>query len=396
MQTPPHRKEGQKMNPQPPKQLHIGLLGFGSMGRTHTWAVQNLKFFYGDEGFAPTVSGVVTTSAEKSLRVAEEFGFAKASTCEDELINDPDIDIIDICTPNRFHFETLKKAIAKGKHILCEKPLCTSLEEAKELAGLQTQPGQLIGMVFNNRWLAPVLRAKQLIEEGRIGRILSFQASYLHNSATDVSRPAGWKQDREICGGGVLFDLGSHVIDLMGFLCGRMQSVGGLSQIAYPTRRGLNGELWQTNADESFTLFGVTEDGAHGSMTVGKLQIGTNDDLSFAIYGERGALRFSLMEPNWLSFYDATAPDGPMGGERGFVRIECVGRYPNMIFPSPKAPAGWLYGHLASMHAFLSAVANGTPFSPSLADGLYVQAVMDAAYRSAADRSILTEVTPCW
>ena len=98
------------------------------------------------------------------------------------------------------------------------------------------------------------------------------------------------------------------------------------------------------------------------------------------------------MDPSYLEFYDATRPDAPIGGERGFTRIECVGRYPGLIFPSPKAPAGWLYGHLANMHDYLTAVAEGTPFTPSIEEGAYVQAVMDAAYRSDAAGSVMTEV----
>lgn len=377
------------------KQLHIGLLGFGSMGRTHTWAVQNLPFFYGELPFLAKTVGVCTTSQEKSERVASEFGMSYACTNEDELILHPDVDVIDVCTPNVYHFETLKKAIAAGKHVLCEKPLCISRAQALELMAIPKKDGQVLGMVFNNRWLAPVMRAKQLVEEGRLGRILSFRAAYLHNSATDQARPAGWKQDRDVCGGGVLFDLGSHVIDLMQHLCGPIRKVCGMAQIAYPTRIGRNGQPWETNADESFSMMALTEDGAQGTITVGKLQIGTNDDLSFEIWGERGALRFSLMEPNWLYFYDGAKPDGPLGGERGFARIECVGRYPDLVFPSPKAPAGWLYGHLASMHAFLSAIASNASFTPSFADGASVQAVMDAAYRSAECQSVLTEVIPC-
>ena len=374
------------------KQLKIGLLGFGAMGRTHTWAVQNLPFFYGDLPFSAQIVGVCTTTPEKSRRVADQFGFEIATTNEDDLIDNPEINVIDVCTPNLYHFETLKKAIKAGKHVLCEKPLCISPEQANEILALQSRPDQILGMVFNNRWIAPALRAKQLIDEGRIGRVLSFSAAYLHNSATDQNRPAGWKQDREICGGGVLFDLGSHVIDLMSHLCGKIDRISGMSQIAFPTRTGRDGTPWQTNADESFYMLAVTESGARGTLSVGKLQIGTNDNLSFEIYGERGALRFSMMDPNYLEFYDAIRPADPIGGERGFTRIECVGRYPGMIFPSPKAPAGWLYGHLASMHAYLSAAATDTPFSPSFADGAYVQRVMDAAYRSDAEHSALVEV----
>ena len=378
------------------KTLRIGVLGFGAMGRTHTWAVQNLPFFYSSLPFSAKVVGVCTTSEEKSERVAAEFGMKIATTNEDDLINSPEIDIIDICTPNIYHFQTLKKAIAAGKSVLCEKPLCVTAAEAEEIAALPLLDGQICGMVFNNRWLAPVMRAKQLIDEGKLGRILSFEGKYLHNSATDIQKPAGWKQDSTVCGGGVLFDLGSHVIDLLGFLCGPFLEVGGMSQIAYPTRKGMNGEDWETNADESFYLTGKTADGACGTITVGKLQVGTNDDLSFEIYGEKGALRFSLMEPNWLYYYDNTAPNTPMGGMRGFTRIECVGRYPDITFPSPKAPAGWLYGHLASMHAFLSCVAGGKPFAPSLTHGLYVQEVMETAYASDQIGGLRMEVPPCW
>ena len=377
------------------KTIRIGLLGFGAMGRTHTWAVQNLPFFYGELPFACEVLGVCTTTQEKSERVAREFGMKIATTNEDDLINSPEIDVIDVCTPNVYHYETLKKAIAAGKSVLCEKPLCISAEQAEEVAALPLNAGQICGMVFNNRWIAPVMRAKQLIDEGKLGRILSFESKYLHNSAADPNRPAGWKQDSTVCGGGVLFDLGSHVIDLLGFLCGPLVQVGGMSQIGYPTRKGRYGEEWETNADESFYLTGKTAEGACGTITVGKLQVGTNDDLSFEIYGENGALRFSLMEPNWLYYYDNTAANTPIGGMRGFTKIECVGRYPDLTFPSPKAPAGWLYGHLASMQAFLSAVAEGKHFSPSLTDGLYVQKVMETAYASDGIGGLRMEVPPC-
>lgn len=377
------------------KLLRIGLIGFGSMGRTHAYAIRNLPFFYGDLPFAAEIRGVCTAHPESAERAAREFGIPRVFQSENDLIDDPEIDVIDICTPNRFHADALCRAIASGKHVLCEKPLCTSLEEARRILSIPTGERQVTGMVFNNRHLAPILRAKQLIEEGRLGRVLTFRGAYLHNSAADPSRKAGWKQDKTICGGGVLFDLGSHLIDLFSWLCGEFQAVSGLSQIAFPTRLGTDGSLWRTNADEGFSMLAVTKSGAHGTLEVGKLQVGTNDDLSLEIYGELGSLRFSLMDPNHLFFYDATSPADPIGGERGYTAIECVGRYPEMCFPSPKAPAGWLYGHLQSMYAFLSCVNKGSAFYPSLSDGAYVQSVMDAAYRSAEEESRLTEVVPC-
>lgn len=360
------------------KCLRIGLIGFGSMGRTHTWAVRNLPFFFGELPFRAVTEGVCTTSPEKSRRVAEEFGIPIATADEDVLIGNPDIDVIDVCTPNNCHFRTVKKALAAGKHVLCEKPLCLTREEADELAALEAAYGRTCGMVFNNRWLAPVMRAKQLLDEGRLGDLVSYHAVYRHNSCLDPARRAGWKQNRDICGGGTLFDLGSHVIDLMSWLCGRMVRVAGHAQIVCPTHLDRNGNEWHTNADEAFYMNAETADGVFGTMEFSKVTVGANDDLSFEIFGRSGALKFSLMEPDWLYFYDATLPDAPLGGSKGYTRIECVGRYPNMIFPSPKAPAGWLYGHLYSMYAFLSAVAENRPFSPSLSDGAEVQRVISA------------------
>ena len=377
------------------KKLNIGLCGFGAMGKAHSFALNNLDFYYNDLPFEASVRGVCTTSLEKSRMVAKKYGFGYAAVNEDELIGDPEIDIIDICTPNIYHYETVKKALAAKKHIYCEKPLCVTADQAREIARLASESGLICNTVFNNRHLAAIRRAKELVDEGRLGRILSFSAEYLHNSCTDIARPAGWKQDKSVCGGGVLFDLGSHLIDLLSWLCGEFQSVSGLSQIAFPTRIGMDHTSWQTNADEGFAMLAVTKTGAHGTLEVGKLQVGTNDDLSFEIYGERGSLRFSLMDPNHLFFYDNSAPSSPIGGERGYTAIECVGRYPDLCFPSPKAPAGWLYGHVQSMYSFLSSVNEGKPFAPSLSDGAYVQAVMDAAYRSAEQESRLTEVIPC-
>ena len=368
------------------RQLKIGLLGFGAMGKVHSYCVSNLKYYYSGLGFDASVHGICTTSEEKSLAVAEEYGFAVATADEDVLINDPDIDVIDVCTPNIYHYATLKKALAAGKHVYCEKPLCVSADEAKEIAALAKDSGLICNVVFNNRFIAPIMRAKELVDEGRIGRVLSFSAEYLHNSCTDVERPAGWKQNSDICGGGVLFDLGSHVIDLIYGLCGEFEAVSGTSQIAYPTRSGADGKEWQTNADEAFYTVARLRSGAVGTVTVSKLINGANDDLNISIYGERGSLKFSLMQPNFLYFYDATQKPSVLGGSTGYTAIECVGRYPapGGAFPAPKAPSSWIRGHVGSMYAFLESVNSGVHHAPDFSDAAHVQAVMEAAYKSAA------------
>ncbi len=375
------------------KHLNVGLLGFGFMGKTHLWAVKNLPFFY-DLPFSAEVAAVCASAKdpEKSEAVAKTYGIPRAAD-EAAIIHDPTIDVIDICTPNPHHFETAKAALRAGKHVLCEKPLTVTAAEARELAELAKASGLTCGTVFNNRYLAPVMRAKQLINEGRLGRILSFDFSYKHNSCIDPDRRVGWKQTAE-AGGGTLFDLGPHVIDLCHFLCGKVATVTAKSQIAFPTHLKTDGSVWETNADEAFYMICGLDSGAVGNITVSKLTQGANDELTFSVNGTLGSLSFSLMDPNYLSFYDATAEGSPMGGVRGQTRIECVGRYPAPAtgFPTPKAPAGWLRGHIGSMAAYLTAVAEGRPASPSFEDGAYVQAVMEAAHESAETRR---EVSLC-
>ncbi len=370
---------------QPDKTIKIGLLGFGGMGKTHAYAIQNLPFFYNNLPFHAEISGVCTTSLQKSQEVCQKLGFGIPTDCEDDLIFSPNIDVIDICTPNRCHYETLKKAISAGKHIYCEKPLCISSEQALEIKNLVGKSGKIYKIVFNNRFIPAVMRAHELILEGRIGRILSFDATYLHSSAIYTSKNAGWKQNKDICGGGVLLDLGSHVIDLIYSLCGRFDSVLAATQIAFPIRAGSDGSPWHTNAEEAFYMLTKLENGAMGTIRASKVASGTNDDLSFEIYGEKGALRYSLMDPNWLWFYDNTLPEKTLGGMRGFTRIESVGRYPapGGSFPSPKAPVGWLMGHVESYYNFLNSVASGIPSKPDFSDAAYVQTIMESAYRSA-------------
>ena len=367
------------------KKLRIGLIGIGFMGKTHLWSVRNLPFFYKttELGYEAEVAAVCASTLERAQHFADEYGIPRAAATPEEIISDPSIDAVDICTPNPLHFEVAKAALLAGKAVLCEKPLTVTAAEAEELAALAEERGVVCGTVLNNRFLAPVMRARQLVDEGRLGRILGFEFSYKHNSCIDPDRRVGWKQTADF-GGGTWYDLGPHAVDLCRYLCGDPTWLIARSQIAYPTHLKADGSLWHTDADEAFSVICGTAEGAMGTISVSKLVQGANDELTFSVNGERGSLSFSLMDPNYLNFYDATATGSPMGGVRGFTRIECVGRYPSPAsgFPSIKAPQGWLRGHIGSMAAFLSAVASGAPFTPSFADGAAVQRILEAAVRS--------------
>jgi len=370
--------------------MTLGIIGFGAMGRAHAYAVEALPYFYPNLPFRARVGGICTTDPERSRRIAEEYGYERAYDDPMRMIADPHIDAISICTPNRLHAPLLRACIDAGKAVLCEKPLCTDADEAWEIARLAKEKGIVSQIVFQNRYLGAVLRAAEMIAQGRLGRILSFRFDYLHASCIDPDRRASWKQNADICGGGVLFDLGSHVLDLCTHLCGGVEAISGTSQIAFETRTGMHGEHWKTNADEAFYMTLRLKSGAVGTVTASKLATGCLDDMTFSIHGKLGALRFSLMEPHYLEFFDATLPIS----EQGYRRIGCGGLLPppGGSFPSYKAASGWLRGHVGNMYAFMNAVHSGKQAKPSLASGAYVQTLMQAAMESSQRGSRLIPI----
>ena len=383
------------------KNINIAVLGTGFMGRTHSYSVANLPFFYENLPFKAVLHTVLSRDKEKGEAIKNEWGFLNAETELEKILANKEIDVIDICTPNIYHFDTILKALDAGKNIYCEKPLVISSGQADKIiekleqtpVGVADTPFQkgaypVCAMVFHNRFAPAVLRAKQLISDGKLGRIMSFRFAYLHNSNIDPNKPAGWKQTAEN-GGGVLFDLGSHAIDLVRFLCcenNEIVSVSGRSQIFFPVRKGMDGKEWRTDADEAFYITAQLNNGAIGTIEANKLATGTNSDLSFEIYGEKGAVKYSMMNMNYLEFYDNTKPDGDYGGEKGFTKIECVQRYPKPgnIFPGVKSPIGWLRLHMHSVYLYLDGVYKNSlgEFSPSFYDGAAVQKIMEKAVLS--------------
>jgi len=375
------------------KNINIAVLGTGAMGRTHSYSIANLPFFYDNLPFKAVLHTICSRDKDKGEEIKNDWGFLHSETDTDKIIADKEIDVIDICTPNTHHFETILKSLEAGKHIYCEKPLVISSAQAdqviEKLEETNKSKNLMCAVVFHNRFSPAVLRAKQLIEDGRLGKIISFRCLYLHNSNIDLNKNAGWKQTAE-GGGGVLFDLGSHAIDLVRFLCcgnhDEIASVSGKSQIFFEVRKGMDGKEWRTNADEAFYITAQLKNGAIGTIEASKLATGTNSDLSFEIYGEKGALKYSLMQPNYLEFYDNTKPDGDYGGEKGFNQIECVQRYPKPGggFPGFKSPVGWLRFHMHCMYLYLDSIYNNNlcELSPNFYDGAAVQRIMEKAFLS--------------
>ena len=368
-------------------ELGVGIIGYGFMGRTHTYGLINIPLHYQPVPFRVRQISVADPS-EPARAAAEDTGYYR-TVVEDyrELIEDPAIDVICVSSPNGFHKAQLLAAIHAGKHIYCDKPVVGELSEAKELlavlrAGTYQAKHQ---MALQYRCLPATMRAKQLIEEGFLGRVFNYRSVYLHASNANPNKALAWKSDRSRGGGGTMFDMGVHLLDLMTHLLGDITAINATCQTCITERpSGVTGEMVTVDTDDAAFMTCRHESGVLGTIEASKLATGTCDDLRFEIHGEMGAMRFNLMDPNWLEVFDARDKGAPIGGMRGFKKVETLQQYPKPGggFPNPKFSVGWIRAHMHCIYSFLECIALDKTPSPSLEDGVHLQQVLDAGYRS--------------
>jgi predicted dehydrogenase len=366
--------------------LRVGFLGFGFMGKTHLFAHKTLPFYYGAAPAAIALKSVCT-GHDASARAARDFGgFERHTTDPLAILNAPDIDLVHICTPNHCHLAEITAGLRANKHLYIEKPITGTLAEAERLLALLPAYQGAAQIVFNYRFLPATLKAKALIEEGFLGPLTHFRAAYLHGGSLHPDKPVNWKSTAA-AGGGVINDLGSHVVDLITHLIGPLQSLCAISRIWSPSRPDPHDPLrpMTIDAEEAAAALVRTADGAYGTLEASKITAGSEDELRFELHGRHGALRFNLMSPNYLEAFDARRPDGA----HGWQRIATVGRFPapGGQFPSPKNSVGWERTHVHSLYSFLRHITEGTPPAPSIAEAIQTQRTLDAWRRSAQSRS---------
>ena len=206
-------------------QLGVGMIGYGFMGKMHSYAYASLPFVYDPPPALVRLVGVCATSEASRSLAMERAGYEFATADYRELLDRPDIRIINVCTPNYLHKDQAIAAIRAGKHVYCDKPLALTAGEAEQMAALARESGLTCQVTFQNRFCPAILRARQLVEEGFLGDVISFRAVYLHSGYTDPKRPISWRMQREKSGSGALGDLGSHAIDLIRYLTGDFVSV---------------------------------------------------------------------------------------------------------------------------------------------------------------------------
>jgi predicted dehydrogenase len=366
-------------------QLGIGMLGYGGIGKIHASCYRQLPLLYPGQLPEIVLEGVCTSSPKTADRAAREGGFRRGFSDVAELLKQEQVNIVDCCLPNYLHKEALLQAFEAGKHVYCEKPLAVDADEARDIAAAAARHGVQVSVTFNFRFVPALMRAKQLIEQGLLGEVYSFRAEYFHTGYQNPERPMSWRMRKELSGGGALVDLGSHAIDLMRHLLGEFASVRALTHTYIDERPVSKGskDKERVTVDDAAWLEVRLQDGGIGTIEVSRFATGALDDLNIEVYGKKAALMFRLMDANWLYWYDATRPGGPM--EQGWTRLETVQHYPGASLPPPRSIVGWTRTHAENQYAFLKAVSEGKAPRPGIVDGLRCQLIMDAAYRSAED-----------
>lgn len=356
------------------------MAGFGSIGRIHQLAWSDIAYIY--PGQLPDIylKGLCRSTAEGARDTAKKAGFHKAYNDFDELINDPEVDIVDIVTPNSLHKDQILKALAAGKHVLCEKPLSLNASEAIEIEKAAADSDKTAGMIFNYRFIPAIMKAREFMDKGLIGEIYSFRGEYYHTGYQNPQRSYSWRMDFEKSGGGALADLGIHVIDLLRYLLGDFASVRAETK-TFIKERPLNdgsGGTGQVTVDDAAWMSCKLVSGGQGTVEVSRFATGTLDDLNITVYGSLGAFSFKLMNPNFLYFYEESKKS------EGWKRLETLQYYPDAVIPAPRSIIGWTRFHTENQYRFLKAIVEGVAFAPSIHDGASAQFILDAAYKSAS------------
>ena len=258
-----------------------------------------------------------------------------------------------------------------------------NLDEALKMMQIIDQAKVVFGISFQNRFVAAILRAKKLIQDGFVGEIFRVRGAYLHSGYGDPTRPMSWRLRKEIAGGGALVDLGSHLFDLIYYLLGNIKVTNAHGKTFITERVS---EIQKQNLEKVFVddwsqIDFEFDNHAPGTIEVSRFATGSCDEMRLEIEGSLGAIRFNSMQPNFLEIYDVRKMTGAYGGERGFQMIESVQQYPYPNRIPGKFAVGWIRSHIACAHDFLQKFAGKPSIGATIDDGIKVQELLGVSYR---------------
>jgi predicted dehydrogenase len=375
--------------------LGIGVLGYGAMGRAHSSAFRRLPQVFSPLPLEPRLVAVAGRSEEKVADFAGRFGYDRWCRGWEELLADERVELFDDTGPNYLHAEPCIAAAKAGKHVLCEKPLGRNAAEARRMLEAVQAAGVRHMCGFNYRFVPAIRLARQILEEGRLGRIYHFRARYQNPAFVDPSLPLAWRMDREMAGSGALGDLGSHIVDLARFLVGEPVAVTGATTTTFVTERPLAGDPSRSGpvtTDDAFQAMLLFGNGATGTLEASKMCAGSQNRLELEVNGAWGSLQFNLERLNELRLYLREDEKVGLGGFRT-IQVNSA-NHPFAARWWPRHPLGWDHSFVHEMSHLLEAIAgNGevAPYGATFEDGYRAAVICDAILAS-AERGSRTKI----
>ena len=367
------------------KPLRIGMVGYGFMGRTHSNAYASVNHFF-DLPYRPVLQAVCGRDHDKAAKVAANWGYASVETDWRALIARDDIDAIDICTPNIFHAPIAIAAAEAGKMVLCEKPLSMTVEEGERMVAAVEKAGVPNTVWYNYRRVPAVTLAKQLIDEGRLGRIFHYRAVFLQDWTISADLPQGgaglWRLDAAEAGSGVTGDLLAHCIDTAMWLNGGIRKVSAMTETFVKERvHTATGEKQAVGIDDACAFLARYDNGSMGTFESTRYARGHKALYTFEINGEHASIAWDLHDLHRLQYFDHR-DDSLVRGWRSVHVTDGDMPYMNKWWV-PGLQIGYEHTFIHQVADFLEGLAKGTSAAPTFRDALETQKVCQAVIESA-------------
>lgn len=368
------------------KTLNVGLIGCGFMGRAHSNAYRKVNSFF-DLAHRPVLKVICDANPERFKGWTERWGYQETETDWRRLVARKDIDLIDICVPNNLHEEIAVAAARAGKMVLCEKPIALNAAQGKAMTEAVEAAGVPNMIWFNYRRVPAISLAKQIIDEGRIGRVFHYRALYLQDWTISAKVPQGgntlWRLDAAVAGSGVTGDLLAHSIDTAMWLIGGIDRVNAMTETFIKERpvQDQPGVVKPVRIDDACAFLARFDNGALATFESTRYARGRKNQNSFEVNGEKGSIYFNLEEPHRLQFFDHGDP-AHLHGWRSILVTDFEHPYMDRWWV-PGCTIGYEHTFINALADFLKGLETGKTTVPTFRDGLATQYVCDAVLESA-------------
>lgn len=381
------------------KELRIGMVGYGFMGRTHSNAYKRLNDFFKVE-HRPILKAVCARDAAKAQPFADNWGYERVETDWRKLVEAPDIDLIDIGSPNDTHYDIAMAAAKNGKMVLCEKPLAMDVKQAEAMT-FAVEAAKVPNMVwFNYRRVPSIALAKQIVDEGRVGKAFHYRATYLQDWTIAADVPQGgaglWRLDAAVAGSGVTGDLLAHSIDTAMWLNGAITRVVAKTETFVKERtHAVTGKVQPVGIDDACMFLAEFANGSMGTFESTRYARGRKNYNTFEMNGADGSVCFDLEEPEYLQFFEYQQKQSGKKLEShltGWRKIHTTNsEHPYMShYWVPGTCIGYEHTFLNALADFVIGIETGKPVQPDFRNAWQTQKVCDSVIASAREGTWMT------